>query len=72
VEGAIAYTGDISDPSRTKYNLQYYLDLADELVKAGTHIIGIKVSSMFFVVACGHHSLTAANDNQELPSCGGD
>jgi len=48
VEGAIAYTGDISDPSRTKYNLQYYLDLADELVKAGTHIIGIKVSSMFF------------------------
>jgi len=45
VEGAIAYTGDVSDPTRTKYNLQYYLNLADELVKAGTHIIGIKVSS---------------------------
>lgn len=43
VEGAIAYTGDVSDPARTKYNLQYYLDLVDELVKAGTHIIGIKV-----------------------------
>ena len=42
VEGAIAYTGDVTDPSRTKYNLQYYLDLTDELVKAGTHIIGIK------------------------------
>jgi len=45
VEGSVAYTGDISDPSRTKYNLQYYLDIADELVKAGTHIIGIKVNA---------------------------
>jgi len=45
VEGAIAYTGDVTDPTRTKYNLQYFLDLADELVKAGTHIIGIKVNT---------------------------
>jgi len=46
VEGAIAYTGDVTNPTRTKYNLQYYLGLADELVKAGTHIIGIKVSTV--------------------------
>ena len=45
VEGAVAYTGDVSDPMRTKYNLQYYLDLVDKLVKAGTHIIGIKVDA---------------------------
>jgi len=49
VEGAIAYTGDVSNPTKTKYNLQYYLDLADELVKAGTHIIGIKVSRCLFL-----------------------
>jgi pyruvate carboxylase len=42
VEGTISYTGDVSDPSRTKYNLKYYVDLADELVKAGTHILCIK------------------------------
>ena len=48
MEGAIAYTGDVSNPTKTKYNLQYYLDLADELVKAGTHIIGIKVSRCLF------------------------
>jgi pyruvate carboxylase len=42
VEAAIAYTGDVSNPEKTKYNLKYYLDLADELVKAGTHILGIK------------------------------
>lgn len=35
VEAAISYTGDVSDPTRTKYNLKYYTDLADELVKAG-------------------------------------
>lgn len=43
VEAAISYTGDVSDPSRTKYSLQYYLGLAEELVRAGTHILCIKV-----------------------------
>lgn len=43
VEAAISYTGDVADPSRTKYSLQYYLDLAEELVRAGTHILCIKV-----------------------------
>ncbi|XP_046982316.1 pyruvate carboxylase, mitochondrial isoform X2 [Schistocerca americana] len=42
IEAAISYTGDVSDPNRTKYNLDYYLKLSDELVKAGTHILSIK------------------------------
>ncbi|CAD6186648.1 unnamed protein product [Caenorhabditis auriculariae] len=42
VEAAISYTGDVSDRSRTQYNLQYYLDLAEQLVKAQTHILAIK------------------------------
>ncbi|KAJ8338055.1 hypothetical protein SKAU_G00370210 [Synaphobranchus kaupii] len=42
VEAAISYTGDVSDPMRQKYSLDYYLKLADELMKAGTHILGIK------------------------------
>ncbi|KAF3697656.1 Pyruvate carboxylase, mitochondrial [Channa argus] len=42
VEAAISYTGDVSDPMRQKYSLDYYLKLADELVKAGTHILSIK------------------------------
>lgn len=41
-EAAISYTGDIIDPARTKYNLQYYLDLARRLEDAGAHIICIK------------------------------
>ncbi|KAH8237063.1 hypothetical protein KR038_003474 [Drosophila bunnanda] len=42
VEAAISYTGDVSDPQRTKYDLKYYTNLADELVKAGTHVLCIK------------------------------
>ncbi|KAH8254209.1 hypothetical protein KR032_008870 [Drosophila birchii] len=42
VEAAISYTGDVSDPNRTKYDLKYYTNLADELVKAGTHVLCIK------------------------------
>jgi len=39
----MSYTGDVSDPTKSKYNLAYYMDLADELVKAGTHILAVKV-----------------------------
>lgn len=42
VEAAISYTGDVSDPTRTKYDLKYYQNLANELVKAGTHVLCIK------------------------------
>ncbi|XP_055487046.1 pyruvate carboxylase, mitochondrial-like [Leucoraja erinacea] len=42
VEAAISYTGDVCDPLRTKYSLDYYLALAKELVAAGTHILCIK------------------------------
>lgn len=35
VEAAISYTGDVSNPNKTKYDLKYYVNMADELVKAG-------------------------------------
>ncbi|MBD5801868.1 2-oxoglutarate carboxylase large subunit [Azoarcus sp. Aa7] len=41
-EGTICYTGDLFDASRPKYKLQYYVDLAKQLEKAGAHILGIK------------------------------
>jgi len=41
-EAAICYTGDILDPSKTKYTLRYYVDLAKALEKAGAHILAIK------------------------------
>jgi pyruvate carboxylase len=41
-EACICYTGDISDNRRTKFNLQYYIDLARRLEDEGAHIIAIK------------------------------
>ncbi|KAM9080814.1 pyruvate carboxylase, mitochondrial isoform 1-T1 [Megaptera novaeangliae] len=53
VEAAISYTGDVADPSRTKYSLQYYMGLAEELVRAGTHILCIKdMAGLLKPMAC--------------------
>lgn len=41
-EPCLCYTGDILDPSRTKYTLDYYVRMAKELEKRGAHILGIK------------------------------
>jgi pyruvate carboxylase len=41
-EAAICYTGNLSDPACTKYDLAYYVNMARQLEKAGAHIIGIK------------------------------
>ncbi|MBA3899700.1 MAG: pyruvate carboxylase, partial [Bacteroidetes bacterium] len=41
-EACICYTGDLQDKSKTKYSLDYYLDLARQLEDEGAHIIAIK------------------------------
>ncbi|HEX3379518.1 MAG TPA: pyruvate carboxylase [Paraburkholderia sp.] len=41
-EGAICYTGDLFDASRSKYDLKYYVGIARELQRAGVHVLGIK------------------------------
>jgi pyruvate carboxylase len=42
LEAAVCYTGDIDDPDRAKYSLQYYVDMAKELEAAGAHVLGVK------------------------------
>ena len=41
-EAAICYTGDIFNPDRSKYDLEYYVSIAQELRDAGAHILAIK------------------------------
>jgi pyruvate carboxylase len=41
-EAAICYTGDITNPGRSKYSLKYYVDLAKQLEHMGAHILAIK------------------------------
>ncbi|MCU9813882.1 pyruvate carboxylase [Paraclostridium sp. AKS73] len=42
VESTICYTGDILDPNKTKYNLEYYINMARQLEELGSDIICIK------------------------------
>eukprot|EP00761_Pharyngomonas_kirbyi_P011415 gb/GECH01011440.1/.p1 GENE.gb/GECH01011440.1/~~gb/GECH01011440.1/.p1 ORF type:complete len:1197 (+),score=375.79 gb/GECH01011440.1/:1-3591(+) len=41
-EAAVSYTGDVSDPTRKKYNLDYYMKLVRKLVDSGMNILAIK------------------------------
>lgn len=41
-EAVVCYSGDVANPKETKYTLKYYLDLIDQLVTEGIHILGIK------------------------------
>src|SRR5260370_26252726 len=41
-EAAICYTGDILDKGRPKYSLKYYVTMAKQLEKLGTHFLAIK------------------------------
>ena len=41
-EAVVCYSGDVANPKKTKYTLQYYLDFIDQLVNEGSHILCIK------------------------------
>ena len=41
-EVCICYTGDLANPQRTKYTLDYYTDLAKRIEDMGAHILCIK------------------------------
>jgi len=41
-EVAMCYTGDLSDPGENLYTLDYYLNLAEQIVAAGAHVLAIK------------------------------
>ncbi|AUH35040.1 pyruvate carboxylase [Paracoccus tegillarcae] len=41
-EGTVCYTGDINDPDRAKYDLNYYVTTAKALKDAGAHVLGLK------------------------------
>lgn len=42
LEATMCYTGDIMDPRRDKYTLEYYVKMAKELEKRGAHMLAIK------------------------------
>jgi pyruvate carboxylase len=67
VEGAICYAGDILDPQRAKYSLNYYVALAREVEKAGCHILGLKDMAGLLKPAAARVLVAALKDEIGLP-----
>ena len=63
----MAYTGDILDTNRTKYNLKYYVDLAQELQAAGAHIIGIKDMSGILKPQAAYALISELKNHLDVP-----
>ncbi|MBJ6802011.1 pyruvate carboxylase [Geomonas propionica] len=66
-EAAICYTGDISDPARTKYPLSYYVSMAKELEKMGAHILAIKDMAGLLKPYAGYQLVKALKDEIGIP-----
>lgn len=66
-EACICYTGDILDPSREKYNLDYYVRMAKELEKRGTHILGIKDMSGLLKPVAAKRLIEALKNEISIP-----
>ncbi|RZT23081.1 MULTISPECIES: pyruvate carboxylase [Fictibacillus] len=66
-EAAICYTGDILDPSRTKYDLNYYVNLAKELEQEGAHILAIKDMAGLLKPQAAYDLVSALKDAIDIP-----
>ena len=66
-EAAICYTGDLHDPSRSRYDRAYYLRMARELRDAGTHILGIKDMAGLVKPAAARELVHALKEETGLP-----
>lgn len=66
-EAALCYTGDMLDPAEDLYTLDYYLRLADEMVSAGAHVIGIKDMAGLLRPAAGARLVSALRERFDVP-----
>ena len=66
-EVALCYTADLLNPEEKLYTLDYYLDLADQIVAAGAHIIAIKDMAGLLRPAAAAKLVTALRERFDLP-----
>ena len=66
-EAAICYTGDILDPKRTKYTLDYYVKMAKELEGHGAHILAIKDMAGLLKPYAAHKLVGALKSELKIP-----
>jgi len=66
-EVAMCYTGDLLNPDEGLYTLDYYLRLADQMVEAGAHILGIKDMAGLLRAGAAEKLVTALRERFDLP-----
>ncbi|MGV0345889.1 pyruvate carboxylase [Corynebacterium sp. HMSC034E11] len=66
-EVAMAYSGNLVDPNEDLYTLDYYLNLAEEIVEAGAHVLAIKDMAGLMRPAAAAKLVTALRERFDLP-----
>jgi pyruvate carboxylase len=66
-EVCLCYTGNILDPKRTKYNLDYYVSLAKDIENAGAHILAIKDMAGLLTPYAASELISALKAEVNLP-----
>ncbi|WP_064093842.1 pyruvate carboxylase [Rossellomorea aquimaris] len=66
-EAAICYTGDIEDPTRTKYSIDYYKNLAKDLEGSGAHILAIKDMAGLLKPQAAYRLISELKDTVNIP-----
>ncbi|SRX95948.1 putative pyruvate carboxylase Pca (pyruvic carboxylase) [Mycobacterium tuberculosis H37Rv] [Mycobacterium shimoidei] len=66
-EVAMCYTGNLSDPGEQIYTLDYYLKLAEQIVDAGAHVLGIKDMAGLLRPAAAGRLVSALRSRFDLP-----
>ncbi|MGJ3508761.1 pyruvate carboxylase [Enemella sp. A6] len=66
-EVALCYSGNLMDPDEDLYTLDYYLNLAEQIVEAGAHILAIKDMAGLLRAPAATKLVTALRDRFDLP-----
>src|SRR5690606_27621324 len=63
----MCYTGDMLDPDERTYTLDYYLNLAEQIVETGAHILAIKDMAGLLRPRAAEVLVTALRERFDLP-----
>ena len=66
-EACLCYSGDLQDPTRTKYDLKYYVGLAKELESMGAHVLAVKDMAGLCKPEAARTLVAALRDETDLP-----
>ncbi len=66
-EVAMSYTADLNNPAEKLYTLDYYLQLAEKIVKAGAHVLAIKDMAGLLRPAAATKLVGALKERFDLP-----